>query len=128
MPLNAFAPKASCAITIPARRSTEIVTRMSLGYFLLALRFAFFAGFFFAAFFFAAMCAPFALRRLSIVPPGAVAASDAAGSFVIQRRADALTVRGLRARFLARIAYPRSSRMASRTSRRAPRRSTVANW
>jgi hypothetical protein len=36
--------------------------RVGLDYFLLALRFAFFAGFFFAAFFFAAMCAPFALR------------------------------------------------------------------
>jgi hypothetical protein len=31
---------------------------VGLGYFLLALRFVFFAGFFFAAFFFAAMCAP----------------------------------------------------------------------
>jgi hypothetical protein len=68
---------------------------VGLGYFRLALRFAFFAGFFFAAFFFAAMCAPFALRRLSIVPPGAVATSGAAGSFVIQRRAHALTLRAL---------------------------------
>jgi hypothetical protein len=45
------------AITISARGNRDR-DRVGLGYFLLARRFAFFAGFFFAAFFFAAMCAP----------------------------------------------------------------------